>query len=229
MSKSQQSTADPANQTDPKSKTTAKAKTDTADTSKLKILMDQLSSFSGVLMKTIGIIGGKFKNAFVMATSVFNKSIDVLSSAIKSIQGMIGSALKPIGYAALTATAVHIWNLNEGYNQLIQSGFAFKGGLEGMQTSLNNTGLNLNELSSVIGENSALFTSLGADGLQDFTDQLGDLRKSGALAELGLTSQQGAEQLAGFLEQQRLSGDLDAMANLANTEAQKSVCEFTYE
>nr|WP_075518787.1 hypothetical protein [Moritella viscosa]SHO01188.1 Putative uncharacterized protein [Moritella viscosa] len=228
MSKSQKSTADPTNQTQSKSKTTAKAKTDTADTSKLKMLMDQFSSFSGVLMKTIGIIGGKFKNAFVMATSVFNKSIDVLSSAIKSIQGMIGSALKPIGYAAatataaLTATAVHIWNLNEGYNQLIQSGFAFKGGLEGMQTSLNNTGLNLNELSSVIGENSALFTSLGADGLQDFTDQLGDLRKSGALAELGLTSQQGAEQLAGFLEQQRLSGDLDAMANLANTEAQKT-------
>lgn len=188
-------------------------------------------SFSGLISDSFGFINKSFKNNTRMTTSIFKNG----SGAISKILGGIGKALTmSIGLfsfgvstaiSGLIAFGTKLIDLNENFNTLNQLGFSFQGGLKGLQTALNNAGLDVDKMSSILVDNNKFFARIGSKGLKDFTDQLGELRKSGSFAALGLTAEEGADQLANYLDIQRLAGQTDLATKMKDTAAQTAYIE----
>ena len=188
-------------------------------------------SFNGLISDSFGFINKSFKNNTRMTTSIFKNGSGTVSKILGGVGKTLTMSLGLLSFgistaiSGLIALGTKLIELNENFNTLNQLGFSFQGGLKGLQTAINNAGLDFDQLSSTLVDNNQLFARLGSKGLKDFTDQLGKLRKSGSFAALGLTAEEGADQLANYLDIQRLAGQTDLATKMKDTAAQTAYIE----
>lgn len=172
-------------------------------------VVGKVFKFGGAVAGTIEALAG-FSNALAQQLSSFSNLDDSLTAAAGEIP-LLGQTFAAVAGAAEKNVAA--------FQAATSSGATFGGSVQAMNRAASAAGMTLNDFANVIAQNGEALRLLGtntADGADRFAQLSKSLRAGGAMSELanlGLTTQEINEGMAGYIEILGRTGKLENMSN----------------